>query len=207
MKSRTPITEEGIVVGNVYPKYSTKNPLARYLVRGYLSSLDRLVITVNPGSIHEVGCGEGFIISRFVEKGRTLTGSDFSRKTIDEARRNSPDPSISFKVASIYELTPQDSASLILCCEVLEHLESPEKALGNLAKIANPYLLVSVPREPIWRILNVLRGSYLGSLGNTPGHFQHWSRSSFLHFLGQYFEVLKVETPLPWIMALCRKRS
>lgn len=193
-------------MGNVYPKYSTKNPFARYLVDHYLEALDELVEAVDPDSIHEVGCGEGFIISRFVRNGRTLTGSDFSSKTIEEARRNGPHPSITLKVASIYALAAEDSASLVLCCEVLEHLESPAEALANLAAIADPYLIASVPREPIWRVLNALRGSYLGSLGNTPGHLQHWSKRGFLDLLRTRFEVLAVKAPLPWTMALCRKR-
>ena len=38
------------------------------------------------------------------------------------------------------------------------------------------HLLVSVPREPLWRALNVARGAYLRELGNTPGHVNHWSK-------------------------------
>ena len=37
-------------------------------------------------------------------------------------------------------------------------------------------LLVSVPREPLWRGLNMARGAYMRDLGNTPGHVNHWSK-------------------------------
>ena len=67
--------------------------------------------------------------------------------------------------------------------EVLEHLEDTEAAVNVLAQIATPYLVVSVPREPLWRILNLARGAYLKDLGNTPGHVQHWSTASFLRLL------------------------
>jgi len=61
-----------------------------------------------------------------------------------------------------------------------------------------------VPREPIWRALNLARGKYVRDLGNTPGHLGHWSRRGFLELLGGRLEVVAVRTPLPWTMALCR---
>ena len=36
-----------------------------------------------------------------------------------------------------------------------------------------------MPREPLWRGLNMARGAYLKDLGNTPGHVNHWSKRSF----------------------------
>jgi hypothetical protein len=46
----------------------------------------------------------------------------------------------------------------------------------------------------------------LAALGNTPGHLQHWSTRSFLALLERQVEVREVRTPLPWTMALCRRR-
>ena len=65
-----------------------------------------------------------------------------------------------------------------------------------------------MPKEPLWRILNVARGRYWSELGNTPGHLQHWSRPR-LHSRcsRQRFEVIEVRNPLPWTMALCRARE
>jgi len=63
-----------------------------------------------------------------------------------------------------------------------------------------------VPREPIWRILNIARGKYIGDLGNTPGHVNHWSRRGFIDLLSRRFDVVEVRSPLPWTMALCRVR-
>ena len=80
-------------------------------------------------------------------------------------------------------------------------------ALDVLAKLARPHLIASVPREPLWRILNVARGRYWSELGNTPGHLQHWSRTTFIALLQQRFEVIEVRNPLPWTMALCRARA
>jgi hypothetical protein len=89
---------------------------------------------------------------------------------------------------------------------VLEHLADPVRALGVLARLAQPHLIVSVPREPLWRLLNVARGRYWPALGNTPGHLQHWSARRFLALLEDQLEVREVRLPLPWTMALCRRR-
>ena len=56
----------------------------------------------------------------------------------------------------------------------------PERALAEMARVARGYLLVSVPREPLWRALNIARGAYVRDLGNTPGHLNHWSRRAFV---------------------------
>lgn len=205
-----PIIEEGIIAGNLYPKYSTRNPLSRALVGRFLENVDELVSIVNPADIHEVGCGEGYLISRYAGQNRKVIASDFSEQVIALATSiaTSKELDIDFRVRSIYSVVPEnDSASLVICSEVLEHLDNPSLALDALAGIAKPYLLASVPREPIWRILNVARGKYIRDLGNTPGHLQHWSKVEFLAFLSKRFEIAKVRTPLPWTLVLAQVKN
>jgi len=112
-----------------------------------------------------------------------------------------------FFVRSIYDLEQgRDSADLLVCCEVLEHVEDPASALAALQRAASNYVVLSVPREPIWRVLNMMRGKYWGQLGNTPGHLNHWSSRSFIRLVGQYFDIVEVRNPFPWTMLLCRVR-
>jgi 2-polyprenyl-3-methyl-5-hydroxy-6-metoxy-1,4-benzoquinol methylase len=113
-----------------------------------------------------------------------------------------------FETRSIYDLAQVvDAADLIVCCEVLEHLERPEEGLRALQRVVDRYLIVSVPREPIWRMLNLARGKYIADFGNTPGHIQHWSKHDFVALVSKYFEVVEVKSPLPWTMVLCRSRA
>ena len=100
-----------------------------------------------------------------------------------------------------------DSAELIVCCEVLEHLQNPQKAFKSLQRIVKKNLILSVPREPIWRLLNFMRGKYLSEFGNTPGHIQHWSRYSFIKTVSRYFDIIEVKSPLPWTMLLCQNKN
>ena len=91
--------------------------------------------------------------------------------------------------------------------EVLEHVERPGQALREIARVSKHYSLISVPREPIWRLLNIIRMSYLKSLGNTPGHIQHWTTREFKNLLEEQFNIVAFRSPFPWNMALCQKKS
>lgn len=204
-RDRTGITrDEGIVTGNVYDKYGTKNPLARLMVERFMADALDLARRTGCEEIHEVGCGEGHLTAALAAiPGTRVRGCDFSEKIIAVAR--SSHPGIDFSVRSIYDLDPErDGACLVVCCEVLEHLERPERGLAALEAITRDRLLVSVPREPLWRALNLARGKYVGDLGNTPGHLNHWSRRGFLDFISRSFRVVEVRSPLPWTIALCR---
>jgi 2-polyprenyl-3-methyl-5-hydroxy-6-metoxy-1,4-benzoquinol methylase len=193
--------------GNVYDKYGTRNPIERRLVDGFLEQVCELADRTGAGEAHEVGCGEGEISMLLARRGLRVRGSDASAEVIAEARRRSQAAGlgVDYRTAPISTLAPdRDAAELIVCCEVLEHLDDPGAGLETITRLARPWLLVSVPREPIWRALNLARGKYVRDLGNTPGHLGHWSRRAFVEFLRSRVEVVDVRSPVPWTMALCR---
>ena len=198
------LLEDDIPVGNVYDKYTTRNPIARYLIANFLSTVVALVRRTGARHIHEVGCGEGELARQLAQTGASsVKGTDFSAAMIELASSKFRD--IEFRQRSVYDLRPdEDAADLVVCCEVLEHLTEPRRALERLASISRQYCLLSVPREPLWRALNCVRGSYLRQFGNTPGHVQHWSRGAFLRLVGEYFEIVEVRSPVPWTVVLCR---
>jgi 2-polyprenyl-3-methyl-5-hydroxy-6-metoxy-1,4-benzoquinol methylase len=196
--------------GNVYDKYGTRNPIERRLVAGFMARFDELVERSGAREAHEVGCGEGELAIRLARNGLRVRGTDAFPQVLVEARRRAAEAGveIDFEATPVEELEPaRDSAELIVCCEVLEHLEDSERALEVLAGLARPWLIASVPREPLWRALNLARLSYVGELGNTPGHLGHWSRRGFVRFLTSRFEVVEIRNPMPWTMALCRVQS
>jgi 2-polyprenyl-3-methyl-5-hydroxy-6-metoxy-1,4-benzoquinol methylase len=200
--------EEGLIVGNAYDKYGSTNPVVRRLMQGFEAAMSELFVQAQPSSVHEVGCGEGYWVLRWAKEGISARGSDHSARVIGVARESAAReqlPPTLFEVRSIYELEPgRDSADLVVCAEVLEHLESPGAGLRALQEVVERHLILSVPREPLWRVLNMARGSYLTSLGNTPGHLNHWSRQSFISLVSRYFDVVETRSPLPWTMVLCR---
>jgi 2-polyprenyl-3-methyl-5-hydroxy-6-metoxy-1,4-benzoquinol methylase len=195
--------------GNVYDKYGTSNRIERRLVGRFMAQLSELVDRTGAREAHEVGCGEGELAILLARRGLRVRGTDAFPRVLEEARERAAAAAveIDYEAAPVEALDPaRHGAELIVCCEVLEHLEDPQQALATLAQLARPWLIASVPREPLWRALNVARLSYLADLGNTPGHLGHWSKRGFIRFLSSRFEVVAVRTPVPWTMALCRAR-
>lgn len=210
MKFSGGMREDNVVVGNVYNKYSSRNPFVRYVIRCFGKSLSDLVAMAAPTTIHEVGCGEGYWVLHWRRQGFVVRGTDAYLSVIQLARENAANQGLNsdlFAVRDIYDLDPEkDSADLIVCSEVLEHLEHPEAALRKLSMMVSNHLILSVPCEPIFRLLNIARGKYLTSWGNTPGHVQHWSREKFCRLVEHYFEVIEVRSPIPWTILLCKAR-
>lgn len=210
MKISEGLQEDGVVVGNNYDKYSSKNPIVKWLMGGFTSQLSQFVAEANPTTIHEVGCGEGYWVIEWNKQGFDARGSDFSEAVVNIARDNARTQNIktsAFTTRSIYDVGEGDSADLIVCCEVLEHLENPAAGLSALQKIVSDHLIISVPHEPLWCALNLVRGKYIKTFGNTPGHIQHWSSREFVRLINNYFEVIKVAKPLPWTMLFCKAKS
>ena len=205
------VKEDGVVIGNAYDKYGSSNPIVKWMMHGFESALSEFVTKASPESIHEIGCGEGYWVLRWNEQGISARGCDFSTGVIEIARENSINRGLSpslFESRSIYDLDAgQDSADLVVCCEVLEHLESPEVALQVLQRVTRQYLIVSVPREPLWCVLNLARGKYITRWGNTPGHIQHWSKRGIIKLVSKYFKIVETRSPLPWTMLLCCPRD
>ena len=199
-----------VEAGNFYDKYATRNPVERRMVAGFLGAVRDLAARSGAAAAHEVGCGEGELAIVLARDGMRIRGSDLSAEVVAEARQRAAAAgvAIEFRAAGIEAMGPdRDAAELIVCCEVLEHVPDPVAAVDILAGLARPWLLASVPREPLWRALNLARGKYVRDLGNTPGHLNHFSRREFHALLERRFEIVEARSPLPWSMALCRARE
>ena len=97
------------------------------------------------------------------------------KNSITQLLENKKDTKIKFEQNSIYKIDNAYKADLVVCCEVLEHLETPDIALEKIKSLDVKYYLFSVPNEPVWRALNFHRGNSLKDLGSTPRHINHWS--------------------------------
>ena len=192
-----------------HEKYASSNPISKKLVQGFYEQLVALYkLTESVDTYIEVGCGEGYVTRSLLDfkKPTTAKAIDIDPKEVKDAKELLPDCTVN--VGSIYSVEARDNSfDLVVCCEVLEHLERPEDALAELHRISNDYVLLSVPREPLWRILNMVRFKYWSDLGNTPDHKNHWSRKSFIKFVEQRFEVVNHLSPVPWTMVLARKKG
>jgi ubiquinone/menaquinone biosynthesis C-methylase UbiE len=204
------MAQRQVVAGNYEDKYNTTNPVARRLVDGFIAAFRRaLEDGEHPRRIGEFGAGEGYLTRILAARfpASVIDASDLSRDILQLAKKNLEGGAVTLSVQDVENLPyREDSFDLIVCCEVLEHVSRPEKALAEINRVAKDRVVFSVPREPLWRILNCLRGKYLASLGNTPGHVNHWSKWGFVDLLRRHgFRVLEVSSPLPWTMVLAQK--
>lgn len=157
----------------------------------------------------ELGCGEGYSTQRLAKMLPTtvkLEASEYVGHQIPFAKENNPGLTVTQE--SVYELKHKDASfDLVFLLEVLEHLDYPDQALAEIARVMKKdgYLILGVPREPLWRMLNMARGAYIKDLGNTPGHLNHWSKNGLVKYLNQHFgEVTAIESPLPWTLVLAK---
>lgn len=184
--------------GNHYDKYASRNPIVQRLMRGFTQSLIELAKQSPHESILEAGCGEGHLANLILgELGpRRYDACDLANRHEVQLPRF-----VNYQQASIYALPyPDAHFDLVLACEVLEHLEDPRLAMIELARVAKHAIIISTPREPLWRVLNVIRGSYLKEAGNTPGHIQHFSRRDLWQLCTPYLNDIQDRQPIPWTM-------
>ncbi len=196
-----------VPTGNTYDKYGSSNPVVRWLMSGFQSALDELWERAAPESILDVGCGEGVLTAAWAERlgnGRVV-GIDLEDPKLRAEWAERTRANLEFRAEEATSLSFDDGEfDMATAIEVLEHVPEPEATLSEMARVAERYLLVSVPREPIWRILNMARGAYLRDLGNTPGHVNHWSKGAFCDLANRYGRIEAVRSPFPWTMLLVR---
>jgi 2-polyprenyl-3-methyl-5-hydroxy-6-metoxy-1,4-benzoquinol methylase len=198
---------EGVVTGNTYDKYGSSNPVVRRLMAGFEGTLDELFAKAAPKTILDVGCGEGVLIQEWAGRcgeGRVV-GIDLDDPALRAEWEKRKAPNLEYRVMKAEHLPFVDGEfELASAIEVLEHVPDPEHTVAEMARVASRHLLVSVPREPLWRILHMARGAYWKSLGNTPGHVNHWSKRAFVKLLSRHGEVVETRSPFPWTMLLVR---
>ncbi len=209
MSPAPPVTvdAEGTVTGNTYDKYGSTNPVVRRLMGAFERTLDELFEQANPASLLDVGCGEAVLTHRWAQRldDRRVVGIDLDDPLLHAEWEKRTAPNLTYQVMKAENLPFADGEfDVATAIEVLEHVPDPPHTVAEMARVANGHLLVSVPREPLWRGLNMARGAYLKQLGNTPGHLNHWSKRSFVKLLSRHGEVVQARSPFPWTMLLVR---
>jgi 2-polyprenyl-3-methyl-5-hydroxy-6-metoxy-1,4-benzoquinol methylase len=201
------VSEPAVPTGNTYDKYGSTNPVVKRLMAGFERDMLDLLQRARPRSIIDIGCGEGVLTEMWADRipdGRVV-GIDLEDPKLKEQWERRSRPNLEFRAGFGHELPFGDGEfEAAAAMEVLEHVPDPAAVLAEMARVASRWILVSVPREPLWRALNMARGAYLSDLGNTPGHLNHWSRRRFARMLGRYGQLTELRSPFPWTMALVR---
>jgi SAM-dependent methyltransferase len=203
----TGVSAPDVPTGNTFDKYGSTNPVVRRLMAGFERTLDELFAQAAPSSVLDVGCGEGVLTEQWAQRlgDRRVVGIDLDDPKLAAHWARRTRDNLEFRTGSADRLPYADGEfGLVAAIEALEHIPEPDAVVAEMARVASSYLLVSVPHEPLWRILNMARGAYLRDLGNTPGHVNHWSGRSFARLLSRHGEVVQARSPFPWTMLLVR---
>jgi len=101
------------------------------------------------GRCLDVGCGTGFMVERIADLRINVVGIDSSEMLIEHARRRLEVKSSSAElyVSDIQNIPQYGKFDLVLCLDVIEHLEHDREALSLLRQACLPdgKLILSVP--------------------------------------------------------------
>lgn len=191
-------------------KYHTKNPLKRFMINYFEQKLLNVVESLNLQNpeILDAGCGEGFVAGMLHAQNSQahIFAFDYQQKAIDYAKEHQS-PAINFSVGDICGINFADKTFDLVCCtEVLEHLPDPAKAVAELLRVADKYVVLSVPNEPWFCLGNLISGKNISRLGNPVDHINHYTGRGFVKFLRQCGAVkIKTFNCLVWTIAVVEK--
>lgn len=144
------------------------NPTARHLQRMIVELVGRCR---SVSSLVDVGCGMGVNIRSLVEAFPSLqiTGTDLSPKILAVAKRFlGTSPQIQYATLDLGKQALDHQFDVVLCNQVLEHIEEDVNAIRNLDRMCGRYLLITVP------------GGKYNSTSRLVGHFRHYAKQELL---------------------------
>ena len=140
---------------------------------------------LGPRRVIDIGCGTGhvlrFLVDRLSTSPELVVGVDHSSAGIDRARELLP--TAMWFVSDLYTLPPTlDRFDLVLCTEVLEHVEEPTRVVEILRRLcaSGGRVAITVPD---------------GAQDSWEGHVNFWDEDELRAFLGPrgLVELVRIE--------------
>jgi len=188
-----------------FKKHTSKNPLKTVFLNTYYKTFVKELKKLEIKNVLDIGCGEGFILNKLKQEriGESWEGIDYSKEAVEIGKKIHS--YLDLTQGSIYDSKFKDNSfDLVVCTEVLEHLENPQIALKEVVRISKKYILFSVPNEPLFLLSNFTQW------GKDIGHINHWTFWQFEKFVGENIDskvtILSRKHPFPWTMLLLEKK-
>jgi SAM-dependent methyltransferase len=180
LSNRIGDADERFVPGMADGELIEAEHMARYLWASELAS-GRAVL--------DAGCGVGYGTALLAGAGAAeAVGIDVSRESVEAARAGAPD-NASFVVGDVHALPFDDGRfGLVVCFEVIEHVQEQDAVLGELARVLAPegVLVLSSPH----------RGVY--PAGN-PHHLHEYEPEELRAALEARFPHVELRRQHPWV--------
>lgn len=188
-------------------KYETTNPVVARLIGRFFRTLEEVLSRAPRTSMLDVGCGEGEPLERLGPgRWQRVEAVDLDLNCVDRVGQRLPE--VTAHQASAADLPFDDDAlDLVVCLEVLEHLDGPEDAVAEMARVSACQLVVSVPYEPWFRLGNLLRGRHPRRLGNHPEHVNQFRPATLRRLLEPHADVEELKVAFPWLICRARVRQ
>jgi radical SAM protein with 4Fe4S-binding SPASM domain len=143
--------------------------------------VDHLMSLVGESAeVVDIGCGVGDLLLEVRRRrpGVRVYGCDFSEFAVEGARAALPDGE--FLQHTIGTALPYDSArfDVVLCTDVIEHIEHPRQVVAELVRICRPggVVIVVVPDGDVDQFL---------------GHYWFWNEHAFSRFVFEWGGVVR----------------
>lgn len=120
----------------------------------------------------DVGAGNGLLLKFFKQKGFAVAGVELSQELVEKMKRDPQLKDVSIRSADITQLTGNEEYEVVICNDVIEHIEDDKLALRNLFSFVkkNGLLVVSIPAH-----------SFLyGKRDKAWGHFRRYDKTMLL---------------------------
>ncbi len=127
--------------GTGHPALSAAYNERCYRLRGFV--LDRLLeqhrVPVAGRNVLDAGCGSGYFVEYFIERGGRVTGVDLTEVSVQRMRERFPQST--FEIGDLGTWRPSRTYDLVSCFDVLFHIVDDaawERALTNLCDAVAP---------------------------------------------------------------------
>lgn len=148
----------------IYDEYGDKwytaddDPIALLRIENKTKSPWILARLNKKSEILDVGCGAGFLSNELALAGHKVSGIDLSPESISVAKRYDQTASVNYQVADALHLPfPDASFDAITAMDFLEHIDNPETAIKEFARVLKPggkFFFHTFNRNPLaWLVI------------------------------------------------------
>ena len=163
------VDREGTVTGNTYDKYGSTNPVVKRLMAGFEATLDELFVQGRAGVAARRRLRRGRAdrtSGRSASTGRVV-GIDLDDPQLHAEWEQRQAPNLEYqrdegREPAVRRRRVRRRARRSRCSSTCP---TPSTRSPRWRASRRGHLLVSVPREPLWRGLNMARGAYWKDLG------------------------------------------
>lgn len=183
-------TPTGAATGEAVAEYHYGNAELGWAHNYLLPTIGKIIASLKPGRVFELGCGNGSVANWLNNKGHEVVGIDYSAEGIAHAKKAFPN--IRLEVGSAYDdlLAKYGKFPMVISLEVVEHLYSPRIFAKNVYEMLEPEgsVVISTPYHGYWENLALALTGKLDQHFTAlwdGGHIKFWSGKTISELLNE----------------------